>query len=206
MTQDEQVECFANVATHLEPGGHFVVGAFVPELRRLPPGETVRAFTVSPTRLGFGRYDVVAQTLVSHHYWVGGDRLETFFSSHRYAWPSELDLMARLAGMTLQERWSDWDRATFTSDSTTHVSVWQKRDSRSTWPARSRCRRRSSERPSSRSPSRRHGDRDDLETGDGLEVDRVGGEQREIVDQGGRRDHGVERASGRLAPSRPQSR
>jgi SAM-dependent methyltransferase len=125
-TQDEQVECFRNVATHLEPGGCFVIEVGIPGLQRLPPGETVRAFTVSPTRLGFDEYDIGAQILFSHHYWVVDGRLEVFSAPYRYVWPSELDLMARLAGMTLRERWGGWDREPFTSDSTTHVSVWAK--------------------------------------------------------------------------------
>jgi SAM-dependent methyltransferase len=129
-TQDEQVECFRNVAAHLEPGGSFVIEVGVPGLRRLPPGETVRAFAVSPTRLGFDEYDVAAQVLVSHHYWVNDGQLEVFSAPYRYVWPSELDLMARLAGMALRERWSDWTRAPFTSDSTTHVSVWEKQAER----------------------------------------------------------------------------
>ncbi|MBA2529490.1 MAG: class I SAM-dependent methyltransferase [Euzebyales bacterium] len=125
-TQDEQVECFRNVAAHLEPGGCFVIEVFVPTLQRLPPGETVRAFHLSPTRLGFDEYDVATQILHSHHYWVVGDKLEVFSAPYRYVWPSELDLMARLAGMNLRERWSDWNREPFTSDSTAHVSVWEK--------------------------------------------------------------------------------
>jgi SAM-dependent methyltransferase len=125
-TQDEQVRCFHNVAAHLEPGGCFAIEVFVPSLQRLPPGETVRAFHLSPTRLGFDEYDIARQILYSHHYWVVGDRLEIFSAPYRYVWPSELDLMARLAGMALRERWSDWNREPFTSDSTTHVSVWEK--------------------------------------------------------------------------------
>jgi SAM-dependent methyltransferase len=126
-TQDEQVECFRNVAAHLEPGGCFVIEVMVPALRQLPPGETVRAFTVTPTHLGFDEYvDLAAQLSISHHYWVMDGHLETFSAPFRYVWPSELDLMARLAGMTLRERWSDWHRAPFTSDSREHVSVWEK--------------------------------------------------------------------------------
>jgi hypothetical protein len=87
----------------------------------------VRAFTVTPTHLGFDEYvDLAAQRSVSHHYWVLGGRLETFSAPFRYVWPSELDLMARLAGMTLRERWSDWKREPFTGDSRSHVSVWEK--------------------------------------------------------------------------------
>ena len=125
-TQDAQVACFQNVAAHLEPGGCFVIEVVVPGLQRLPPGETVQAFTVTPSHLGFDEYDVASQGLVSHHYWVVDGQLETRSVPFRYVWPSELDLMARLAGMRLRERWSDWTRAPFTSDSRTHVSVWQK--------------------------------------------------------------------------------
>lgn len=125
-TQDEQVRCFCNAAAHLQPSGCFVIEVVVPELQRLPPGETVRAFTITPTHLGFDRYDVAKQGLVSHHYWVIDGKLETFSSPFRYVWPSELDLMAQLAGMRLRERWSDWNRQPFTSNSRQHISVWEK--------------------------------------------------------------------------------
>jgi SAM-dependent methyltransferase len=125
-TQDEQVACFQNAAAHLEPGGCFVVEVMVPELQRLPPGETIRAFDAAPTHFGFEEYDVATQITFSHHYWLVDGKLETFSAPFRYVWPSELDLMARLAGMTLRERWSDWSRKPFTSDSREHVSVWQK--------------------------------------------------------------------------------
>jgi len=130
-TQREQVACFRNVAAHLEPGGCFVIEVMVPDLQRLPPGETVRAFTVTPTHLGFDEYDVASQGLISHHYWVIDGNLEVVSMPFRYVWPSELDLMAQLAGMALRERWSGWKHEPFTSDSTTHVSVWEKTASRS---------------------------------------------------------------------------
>jgi SAM-dependent methyltransferase len=125
-TQDEQVDCFRNAARHLEPGGVFVIEVEVPQLQRLPPGETVRVFTSSPTRLGFDELDIATQAGVSHHHWIADGRRETFSMPYRYVWPSELDLMARLAGLTLRERWGDWQRAPFTSKSTRHVSVWEK--------------------------------------------------------------------------------
>ncbi len=125
-TQDAQVACFQNAARHLQPGGRFVIEVSVPDLQRLPPGETVRAFTVSPTRLGFDEYDVALQGQTSHHYWMADGRLENVSVPFRYVWPSELDLMARLAGMTLRDRWSDWHRAPFTAESLAHVSIWQK--------------------------------------------------------------------------------
>ncbi len=124
--QDEQVECFRNVAAHLEPGGCFVIEVGVPDLQRLPPGETVRPFTVTATRLGFDEYDIAAQGLVSHHYRVVDGQLQATSMPFRYVWPSELDLMAKLAGMTLRDRWGGWQREPFTSASTSHVSVWEK--------------------------------------------------------------------------------
>jgi hypothetical protein len=126
LTQDRQVACFRNAATHLEVGGCFLVEVFVPALRRLPPGETLVAFDASSTHAGVDEYDVVEQTLVSHHYWTGRREVHRFESHHRYAWPAEYDLMARIAGMRLRHRWSDWNRNAFTSESTTHVSVWEK--------------------------------------------------------------------------------
>jgi len=125
-TQDEQVACFCNVAAHLEPGGCFVIEVEVPQLRRLPPGDTVRAFLASPTRLGFDELDVARQLGVSHHYFFGDGPVETFSMPYRYAWPAELDLMARIAGVHLRERWAGWRREPFTSDSAMHVSVWEK--------------------------------------------------------------------------------
>jgi Methyltransferase domain len=125
-SQEDQVECFCNAAAHLEPGGCLVIEVEVPALQRLPPGETVRAFTVSPPHLGFDELDVATQHGVSHHYWVADGRGGVFSMPYRYVWPSELDLMARIAGMALRERWGGWNRDPFTKDSTKHVSVWEK--------------------------------------------------------------------------------
>ena len=126
-TQDAQVACFRNVAAHLVHGGRFVMEVMIPELRRLPPGETVHAFAVTPEHLGFEAYDVATQTSWSHHSWVSEGTVEMFSAPFRYVWPAELDLMGRLAGMVLVERWEGWDRAPFTSESRAHVSVWEKR-------------------------------------------------------------------------------
>jgi SAM-dependent methyltransferase len=115
-----------NVAAHLEPGGCFVVEVGIPELRRLPPGETVRAFHVSKTRWGFDEFDVANQGLVSHHFELVDGRVERVSIPFRYTWPAELDLMAELAGMSLRERWSGWKREPFTNDSRKHISVWEK--------------------------------------------------------------------------------
>jgi SAM-dependent methyltransferase len=124
-TQDAQVACFQNVAAHLSPGGCFVIEVMLPQLQRLPPGETSRPFEVREDKLGFDTYDVASQGLVSHHYRVLDGKLDVHHTPHRYVWPAELDLMARLAGMTLRERWAGWKREPFTSDSTAHVSIWR---------------------------------------------------------------------------------
>jgi SAM-dependent methyltransferase len=125
-TQAGQVACFRNVASHLGSGGLFVIEVGVPDLQRLPLGETIRPFHISEERLGFDEYDVVNQGLISHHF----ERIDGNFERHsmpfRYVWPAELDLMAQLAGMELRERWSSWEREPFTDDSRKHVSVWGK--------------------------------------------------------------------------------
>jgi SAM-dependent methyltransferase len=121
-TQDAQVACFENAARHLEPGGCFVIEVEVPQLRRLPPGERFVAFHVGDNHVGVDEYDVATQGLVSHHVTARGKGSMPF----RYVWPSELDLMARIAGLALRERWEDWDRSPFTSESRKHVSVWEK--------------------------------------------------------------------------------
>ena len=125
-TQDAQVECFLNVARHLDPGGLFVIEVIVPPWQRLPPGETVIPFDVSAAHLGFDTIDIATQNSWSHHYWFVDGETRNFSAPFRYVWPSELDLMARLAGMALRDRWSDWNREPFTSTSRSHISVWQK--------------------------------------------------------------------------------
>jgi SAM-dependent methyltransferase len=126
-TQDQQVACFRNAAAHLRPGGRFLIETGVPRLHRLPAGETFQPFDVSTRHLGFDEYvDPVNQILVSHHYFIDGDRVRMNSGAFRYVWPSELDLMAQLAGMTLEARWADWQRNEFTADSASHVSVWRK--------------------------------------------------------------------------------
>jgi SAM-dependent methyltransferase len=126
-TQDQQVACFANAAAHLEPGGSFVIEVGVPRLRHLPPGDDAHVFAHSPGYVGYDRYvDLVAQRAESHHFVAGGSGVREFRTPFRYVWPSELDLMAQLAGLELRDRWADWDRAPFTGESTKHVSVWEK--------------------------------------------------------------------------------
>jgi SAM-dependent methyltransferase len=125
-TQDAQVACFQNVAAHLERGGSFVIEVGLPDLQRLPFGETIRPFAYSERYLGFDEYDVANQGLISHHYTKRDEKFEKSSGPFRYVWPSELDLMARLAGMTPRERWSGWKREPFTSLSTKLVGVWER--------------------------------------------------------------------------------
>jgi SAM-dependent methyltransferase len=125
-SQDAQVACFRNAAAHLEPGGCFVVEVFVPILQRLPPGEAYRIFHRDRARLSFDEYDVATQAAYSHHLRFHEGTYDLVSLPFRYVWPSELDLMAQLAGMRLRERWGDWSRTPFTSDSAGHVSVWEK--------------------------------------------------------------------------------
>jgi SAM-dependent methyltransferase len=125
-TQEAQVACFRNVGAHLEQGGSFVIEVGVPGLQRLPPGERYQVFHGSDDYWGVDEYDVVNQGLISHHIENVHGRYERSSMPFRYVWPSELDLMAELAGMRLRERWEDWERTPFTSESRKHVSVWEK--------------------------------------------------------------------------------
>lgn len=126
-TQERQIACFVNAAAHLEPGGWFVVEVGVPDLRRLVPGSDAIVFSHAPGYVGYDRYvDLVAQQAVSHHFVADDSGAREVRTPFRYVWPSELDLMARLAGLTLRHRWGGWDRSSFTGDSRSHISVWQK--------------------------------------------------------------------------------
>ncbi|MFD6417053.1 class I SAM-dependent DNA methyltransferase [Streptomyces sp. NPDC060194] len=131
LTQAEQVACFRNAARHLAPGGCFVVELWVPELRRLPPGQQAMVWESTPSYVGLDTYDVLHQHVVSHHFRFDPDsgREATLFRSpHRYIWPAELDLMAQLAGLTLASRHADWTGTPFTADSRSHVSVYRTED------------------------------------------------------------------------------
>ncbi|MFW5686544.1 MAG: class I SAM-dependent DNA methyltransferase [Spirochaetota bacterium] len=124
-TQAAQVDCFVRAASHLLPGGRFVIEVMVPDLRRLPPGDRVRPFAVSDDYLGFDEYHTASQRLVSHHYGFQGREHTLRSIPFRYVWPSELDLMARIARLSLENRWASWRRDPFTDDSASHVSVWR---------------------------------------------------------------------------------
>ena len=125
-TQEKQVACFQNVADHLESGGCFVIELFVPDLHAITPGQNIQVFRADERGLGFDVYDVLNQGLTSHHYRLGKERIGAFASEGRYAWPAEVDLMARLAGMRLRERWGGWKREPFNEASRSHVSIYEK--------------------------------------------------------------------------------
>jgi SAM-dependent methyltransferase len=125
-TQDGQVACFENAAAHLRSGGRFVIEARVPELQRLPLGQTVLPWRADPSGLSFYVYDVVTQHFSSQHFYIVDGRLESHPVEFRYAWPAELDLMARVAGMRLEHRWAGWGGEPFTALSPSHVSVYRK--------------------------------------------------------------------------------
>lgn len=125
-SQDAQIACFRNAAAHLRPGGCFLVENAVPPLRRLPQGVTRLAFARSEHHWGIDDIDVATQQCVSHHVWIDGGQARRLSLPFRYAWPSELDLMARLAGLELRERWGHWHRGSFTGLSDRHVSIWRK--------------------------------------------------------------------------------
>ncbi|WP_171111080.1 MULTISPECIES: class I SAM-dependent methyltransferase [Streptomyces] len=126
LTQAEQVECFRNAARHLAPGGRFLIELWVPELRKLPPGQTATVWHSGPGSIGLDTYDVLRQHVVSHHFrFDETTRARLFRSPHRYIWPAELDLMAQLAGFELESRHADWTGAEFTAESRSHVSVYR---------------------------------------------------------------------------------
>ncbi|MFG2757912.1 class I SAM-dependent DNA methyltransferase [Streptomyces wuyuanensis] len=125
-TQDAQVACFRNAARHLRPGGSFVIEVGVPELRLLPPGQSAVPFHISPEKWAFDTYDVVTQEMSSNYVTIEDGRAEYRSVPFRYVWPSELDLMARIAGLRLRDRWENWSREPFTGASPKHVSVWEK--------------------------------------------------------------------------------
>jgi len=130
-SQEEQIACFQNAADHLESGGHFVIELIVPRLQDLASGERVRPFHIGEDHFGFDEYtDFNGQILYSHHYWNDEGSFRKFSAPYRWVWPSELDLMARLAGLSLSARYGGWNREPFTDESTSHVSVWEKEDTR----------------------------------------------------------------------------
>jgi len=126
LTQDAQIACFENAARHLSRGGCLVIELWVPDLRRLPPGSKATVFAADTGYVGLDTIDVLEQIVVSHHFrFDDGREARLFRSPHRYVWPAELDLMARLAGFTLESRHSDWAGSPFTAESRSHVSVYR---------------------------------------------------------------------------------
>lgn len=128
VSQQDQTECFKNAAAHLDPGGRFIVETLVPPIQRIPFGETMRAYDCSDAHWGVDIFDIVTQRYTSNHIWTGDDAPTQLSIPFRYVWPSELDLMANMAGLEFEHRWQDWQRTPFTNTSKSHVSVWRKID------------------------------------------------------------------------------
>jgi SAM-dependent methyltransferase len=126
VTQDAQVACFENAAAHLRSGGRFVIETNVPELQGLPLGQTVIPFRAEPGGISFDVYDVVTQRFSSQHFHFTDGGVEAYPVELRYAWPAELDLMARIAGLRLESRDAGWQQEPFTHLSRAHVSVYMK--------------------------------------------------------------------------------
>lgn len=125
-TQQSQIACFENAARHLGSGGRFLVETLVPPIQKIPFGETRLAFASSSDHFGIDEFDISTQSYTSNHVWIKDNRHKHLSIPFRYAWPSELDLMAKLAGFDLEFRWSDWERSPFDRMSTKHISVWRK--------------------------------------------------------------------------------
>jgi SAM-dependent methyltransferase len=126
-TQDDQLAVFANAGAHLAPGGCFVLEVLVPQLRRVPPGEVGWVFTLKPDHVGIETFDDLVGQIASSHHWIEVDgHLVRHSAPYRYVWPSELDLMAKITGFRVRDRWAGWDRAPFTSDSDSQVVVFEK--------------------------------------------------------------------------------
>ena len=128
LTQDEQVRCFQRVARHLTSDGVFLIEAFVTDPARFDRGQRIGALDVETdcVRFEVTQHDPTTQSIRSAHVEMSERGVHLYPARLRYAFPSELDLMARLAGMELRERWADWYRSPFTAESTSHISVWEK--------------------------------------------------------------------------------
>lgn len=125
---DAQLACFENAAFHLKPGGRFLIETLVPPIQKVPFGETILANDCSTDHWGIDEFDIVTQNYTSHHIRMDNGGFKKMSVPFRYAWPSELDLMAKSAGLQREHRWSDWNKSAFTRFSTSHISVWRKPD------------------------------------------------------------------------------
>ena len=127
-SQEEQVGCFRNVASHLSPKGCFLIEAFVPDIKRFTAGQVnwVTKITEERVELDVGQHDPAAQRVFSQKVILADGTVRLYPIQIRYVWPSELDLMAQLAGLRLRERWSSWQRDAFTSESGKHISIYER--------------------------------------------------------------------------------
>ena len=127
LTQDEQIRCFRNVSEHLQPEGLFLIEAFVPDMTRFTDGQAMRVGLVGDNQveIDVSQHEADKQLVVSQHVLLTEQGTHLFPVKIRYAWPTELDLMARLAQLQLRERWGNWSKAPFTADSVKHISIYQ---------------------------------------------------------------------------------
>jgi len=125
-SQDSQIACFQNAADHLTPGGHFVIEVSVPNIRQVPRGEKIRAYRVEDSKMDFDEYSFADQGLISHHFIKVDGAWEKLSVPFRYVWPSELDLMAKMAGLEPVDRWSSWSKDPFGDSSEKLIAVWRK--------------------------------------------------------------------------------
>jgi SAM-dependent methyltransferase len=127
LTQAEQIRCIANAARRLEPGGHFVVEAFMPDLSRFRGQQSLRVVSIgdNEVRLDASKIDPIAQQITSQHIMLTASGLQLYPVKIRYVWPTELDLMSRLAGFQLKQRWGDWNKSAFEVDSGKHISIYE---------------------------------------------------------------------------------
>lgn len=126
--QESQVRCFTNVAAHLSSGGRFVTETFFPDVSRFDRGQRFSSLAVNleEVRVEASRHDKVAQLVVTQQVHIREEGLRLYPVSVRYAWPPEMDLMARIAGLELESRWGGWERQPFDNQSQIHVSVYRK--------------------------------------------------------------------------------
>lgn len=127
-TQQAQVAVFANAAAHLEPGGRFVLECWVPDPAAFRSGRAIRLLSLGAARVIVEAAEVhpADQTMRTTKLLVTDGSVRLLPANHRYAWPAEFDLMAQLAGLTLEHRWADWTGSPFTDESTAHISAYRR--------------------------------------------------------------------------------
>lgn len=127
LTQEDQIRCFENAARHLAPGGVFAIEAFVPDLKRFTDGQSLRVIDLDNTTLQMdaAQVDIPRQLITAQHVHLSAQGIQIYPVRLRFIWPAEMDLMARLAGLRLRNRWGGWEQSAFTADSPRHISLYE---------------------------------------------------------------------------------